>query len=413
MSKLALLGGEPVRDRPWLSWPDPRQEDVEAVAEVVRSGKWWSYEGEHTRQFEAEFAEYHDARHGITVNSGTTALQVALEALEIGPGDEVIVPAYTFQATATSVFLANAIAVFADVEAGTMNIDPESVAAAMTRRTRAIIPVHIAGLPADMARLRELAEPRGIALLEDCAQAHGAVWRGKKVGSIGEAGAFSFQASKNLPSGEGGIVITNDDEVAARAAGIRDCGRVEGRPFYEHHLLGYNYRITEMQTALLRSRLKHLEAETDLRWRNGRRLTERLRELPGVEPLDPDPGAGDRRAYHLYPVRIRSEQLDGLSRERFMEALSAEGIPCSAGYGQPLYKNPVFTEGNFRGRGCPVSCGHYGAPVDYREVSCPATETLCREALWLFHTVLLGSEADGGDIARAFEKVVERHKDLL
>ncbi len=413
MSKLALLGGEAIRTRPWLSWPDPRQEDIEAVAGVVRSGKWWSYDGEHTRRFEAEFAEYHDPRHGITVNSGTTALQVALEALEVGPGDEVIVPAYTFQATATSVFLANAIAVFADIEAGTLNIDPKSVAAVMTRRTRAIVPVHIAGLPADMAKLRELAEPRGIALLEDCAQAHGAVWQGKKVGSIGGTGAFSFQASKNLPSGEGGIIVTNDDEVAARAAGLRDCGRVEGRPFYEHHLLGYNYRITEMQTALLRSRLKHLEAETDLRWRNGRRLTERLREIPGVEPLDPDPGTGDRRAYHLYPVRIRSEQLGGLTRERFMEALSAEGIPCTAGYGQPLYKNPVFTEGNFRGRGCPASCGHYGAPVDYREVSCPTTELLCQEALWLFHTLLLGSEADGDDIARAFAKVVEQHKDLL
>src|SRR5574340_364991 len=346
MSKLALLGGEPVRSRPWLSWPDPREEDVEAVASVLRSGNWWSYAGEHTRQFEIEFASYQEARHGITVNSGTTALQVALEALEIGPGDEVIVPAYTFQATATSVFLANAIPVFADVEAGTMNISPESVAAVMTRRTRAIVPVHIAGLPAGMARLRELAEPKGISLLEDCAQAHGAVWRGKKVGSIGHAGAFSFQASKDLPSGEGGIVITNDDEVAARASGLRDCGRVEGRPFYEHHLLGYNYRITEMQAALLRSRLRHLEAETELRWRNGRRLTAKLKQLPGVEPLDPEPGPGDRRAYHLYPVRLHSDQLDGLSRERFMEALSAEGVPCSAGYGQPLYQSPVFTESN-------------------------------------------------------------------
>jgi dTDP-4-amino-4,6-dideoxygalactose transaminase len=413
MSKLAVLGGEPVRAKSWPSWPDSRQEDVDAVSEVVRSGKWWSYDGSNTRLFEAEFARYHDARHGVTVNSGTSALTVALEALDVGPGDEVIVPAYTFQATATSVFLANAVPVFADIEPSTLNIDPDSAAAVMTRRTRAIVPVHIAGLPAGMERIRGLAGPRGIAVLEDAAQAHGAVWRGRKVGSIGDAGAFSFQASKNLPSGEGGIVLTSDDEVAARAAGIRDCGRVEGRPFYEHHLLGYNFRITEMQTALLRSRLRHLETETELRWRNGQALTAGLKALPGIEPLDPEPGPGDRRAYHLYPVRLRSEQLGGVTRDRFMEALSAEGIPCSAGYGQPLYKNPVFVERNFRGRGCPFSCWDYGAQADYRDVNCPVTEELCQQVIWLFHSLLLGSDDDVQDISKAFEKVVDHHRDLL
>jgi len=413
MSKLALLGGDAVRRASWPPWPDPREEDIAAVSEALRSGQWWSYAGEHTAAFENEYAQYHDARHGITVNSGTTALLVALEALETGPGDEVIVPAYTFQATATSALLANAIPIFADVQPHTMNIDPDSVAALITPRTRAIVPVHIAGLPADMARLAEIAEPRGIALLEDAAQAHGAVCRGRKVGSIGHAGAFSFQASKNLPSGEGGIVLTNDDRVAARAAGLRDCGRVEGRPFYEHHLLGYNFRITEMQTALLRSRLKRLEPETDLRWRNGQRLTALLRSLPGIEPLDPEPGPRDRRAYHLYAVRLRSEQLSGVSRDRFMEALSAEGIPCSAGYGQPLYKNPVFQEKSFRGRGCPATCGHYPGAVDYRDVCCPTAETLCNEVIWLFHSLLLGSDQDIDDIYAAFEKVTAGHEHLV
>ena len=413
MSTLAVLGGDAVRTRPWPTWPDPREEDIAAVSEALRSGHWWSYDGENTRLFEREFASYHDARHGIAVNSGTTALLVALEALEIGPGDEVIVPAYTFQATATSVLLANAIPVFADVQPHTMNIDPESVAASITRRTRAVIPVHIAGLPADMARLAEIAEPRGIAILEDAAQAHGAVWQGRKVGSIGHAGAFSFQASKNLPSGEGGIVLTSDDSVAARAAALCDCGRVEGRPFYEHHLLGYNFRITEMQSALLRSRLKHLERETDLRWRNGQGLTSLLKSLPGIAPLDPEPGPGDRRAYHLYAVRLRGDELGGISRQRYMEALAAEGVPCSTGYGQPLYRNPIFLEKNFRGRGCPASCGHYSGTVDYREVSCPMTEMLCEQVIWLFHNLLLGTEQDIDDIYRAFEKVTSQHRQLL
>jgi dTDP-4-amino-4,6-dideoxygalactose transaminase len=341
MSRLAILGGEPIRTKPWPRWPDVREEDVEAVAGVIRSGAWWMHAGEHTERLEREFAAHHEAHHGIAVNSGTTALQVALQALGIGPADEVIVPAYTFAATAMSVVSVHAVPVFADVEAGTVNIDPACVASAITDRTRAIIPVHIAGLPADMDRLREIAEPHGIRVLEDAAQAHGAVWRGRKVGAIGDAGAFSFQASKNLCAGEGGMVLANDSDIAARAAGLRDCGRVRGRPFYEHHTPGYNYRMTEMQSALLRSRLRHLEAESARRWENGRRLTRELAHLSGLEAVDPQPAEGDRRAYHLYPVRLQAELL-GAGRGGCVEALGAEGIPCSEGYGLPVYRNPLF-----------------------------------------------------------------------
>ncbi len=413
MSKLALLGGDPVRRKPWPNWPDGREEDIEAVAAVVRSGKWWQYEGDQVDSLEKEFAAYQDAAFGAAVNSGTTALQIALEALEIGPGDEVIVPAYTFQGTAAAVLAANAVPVFADVEPGTMNMDPDSAAALVNERTRALMPVHIAGQPADMERLAKLASARGLLLIEDAAQAHGAVWRGRKAGAIGDAGGFSFQASKNLPSGEGGIVLTNHERYHAHAAGLRDCGRAAGRPFYEHHILGFNYRLTEFQAALLRSRLRHLEAETELRYRNGRYLTERLSALPGVEPLDPEPQEGDRRAYHLYPLRVESAEVGGLTRERFMEALRAEGIPCMAGYGQPLYRNPVFLERSFRHRGCPLSCGHYAGEIDYTAVSCPVAERLCTEVVWLFHTLLLGGDEDVADIARSVEKVVEGHRELV
>ncbi len=395
MSKLALLGGDPVRTRPWPGWPDVREEDVAAVVAVVRSGKWWQHEGDQVAAFEREFADYHEAGFGVTVNSGTAALHIALEALGIGPGDEVIVPAYTFQATASSVLLANAVPMFADVEPDTMNIDPDSAADLVSDRTRAIVPVHIAGLPAAMDRLIRLAEERELLILEDAAQAHGAIWRGRKVGSIGDAGAFSFQASKNLPSGEGGAILTSDEETYARASGLRDCGRLAGRPFYEHHFVGSNCRMTEMQAALLRSRLRHLEAETGARYRNGRGLTGQLSRLSGVSPIDPDPGEGDRRAYHLYPIRLESAALDGLKRERFMEALRAEGIPCMAGYGIPVYRNPVFTQLKLRPRGC------------------PAAERLCNEVVWLPHSLLLGSDEDMNDIVRAVEKVVERRAELL
>jgi dTDP-4-amino-4,6-dideoxygalactose transaminase len=413
MSKLALLGGEPVRTKPWPAWPDVREEDVAAVQDAVRSGKWGQQEGEHVAAFEQEFAACHGAEFGVAVNSGTTALQIALEALKVGPGDEVIVPAYTFQGTAASVLLANAVPVFADVEPDTMNIDPELVAGLITDRTRAIMPVHLAGLPAAMDRVLEIAQARELLVIEDAAQAHGAVWRGRKVGALGDAGCFSFQASKNLPCGEGGLIATNDEEVWARASGLRNCGRVDGRPFYEHHLLGYNFRLTEMQGALLRSRLAHLEAETDLRYRNGRWLTEQLQRLPGVTPLDPQPEEGDRRAYHLYPIRLEPAELGQVTREQFMAALAAEGIPCMAGYGRPLYRNPVFEEGNFRPQGCPISCGFYEGAVDYGEISCPVAEDLCERVVWLFHNLLLGSEQDIADVVRAVEKVVTKHQELV
>jgi dTDP-4-amino-4,6-dideoxygalactose transaminase len=407
MSRLAILGGEPVRSKPWLAWPDSRREDVEAVSEVVRSGRWWRYAGSETSRFEQEFAAYQEARFGVAVSSGTTALTLALEAVGVGAGDEVIVPAYSFIASATSVLLANAVPIFADVERETMNLDPKSAAGAITPRTRAIMAVHFAGLPADMESLRELAAKHDLLLIEDCAQAHGAVLQGRKVGAIGEAGAFSFQVSKNLCAGEGGIILTDREGTAARAESLHNCGRVAGRPSHEHHLVGGNFRITEMQSALLRSRLRSLEAETARRFRNGRRLTEKLRALPGLRPLDPEPREGDRRAYHLFPICYEPEALGGLARERFMEAVSAEGAPCGPGYLRPIYRNPAFAEGELRRR------GPYAERVDYREVSCPVAEEHCRNAIWLFHNLLLGMEEDVEDIADAFEKVCANHRELV
>ncbi|MBN1458391.1 MAG: DegT/DnrJ/EryC1/StrS family aminotransferase [Armatimonadetes bacterium] len=406
MSKLALLGGTPVRTRPWPHWPDVREEDVEAVAHAIRSGKWWQHEGERVTAFEQQFASYQDAAYGVAVNSGTTALQVALEALGVGPGAEVIVPAYTFQATAGSVLLAGAVPVFADVDPDTMNIAPGSVEELLTDRTRAIMPVHIAGLLADMDRIMTIAKARGLLVIEDAAQAHGAIWRDRKVGAIGEAGCFSFQASKNLPAGEGGLITTDDGGVYARAASLRDVGRVKGRPFYEHHTLGYNYRMTEMQGALLLSRLRHLEGETEIRYRNGRLLTEVISQLPGVTPLDPEPAPGDRRAYHLYPIRLEQELVDVVPRERFLEALRAEGIPCMEGYGRPLYHNPVFQK---KDAGAWRETRAHGTDVhvpDYSEVCCPVAEDLCERVVWLPQQLLLGTDADIADIAAAVQKVV-------
>jgi dTDP-4-amino-4,6-dideoxygalactose transaminase len=274
------------------------------------------------------------------------------------------------------------------------------------------MPVHIAGLPADMGPLTAIAKTYKLLIVEDAAQAHGAVWRGRKVGAIGVAGCFSFQASKNLPAGEGGFVTTADRDVYARASSLRDVGRVAGRPFYEHHWLGYNYRMTEMQAALLRTRLGHLEQEADLRYRNGRLLTARISPVRGVTPLDPEPWQGDRRAYHLYPIRLEAELLESLTRERFLEALRAEGVPCMEGYGRPLYHSPVFQRGDFGQRRESLARGRDGNVMDYSRVSCPVAEDLCTRVIWLPQQLLLGTEADMTDIVSAVEKVVKARAEL-
>ncbi|MGE5599648.1 MAG: DegT/DnrJ/EryC1/StrS family aminotransferase, partial [Bacteroidota bacterium] len=210
MSRLAINGGTPVRSGPFPSWPVHDRRELEMMEEVVSSGKWGRYEGSMVERFEKEFARYHDARQALAVLNGTIALEVALRALGVGAGDEVIVPPYTFVATATAPLMANAVPVFVDVDPATWNIDPEKIEAAITGRTRAIIPVHFAGLPADMDRIQEIARRHGLFVLEDCAHAHGATWQGRKVGALGDMGAFSFQSSKNLSCGEGGAVTSND-----------------------------------------------------------------------------------------------------------------------------------------------------------------------------------------------------------
>lgn len=230
MNKLALVGGTPVRTKPFPAWPQFDEREVEAVASVVRSGQWGRLAGTEVAQLEKEFAAAHDAKYALGVTNGTTALEVALLALGIGPGDEVIVPAYTFVASATCVLTVNAIPVFADIDLDTFNIDLDSVRAKITPRTKAIIPVHFAGLPVNMDELLALAREHNLHVVEDTAHGHGAKWRGKGVGSHGEFGAFSFQASKNMNSGEGGIVITNDHELYERANSLHSFGRLPGRP---------------------------------------------------------------------------------------------------------------------------------------------------------------------------------------
>lgn len=403
---LALHGGPATRSAPFPGWPVFDEQDEAAILDVVRSGRWFL--GDRVEEVERVFPEFHQAKYGCAVSSGTTALQVALEAAGVGVGDEVIVPSYTFVATAASVALVGGIPVFVDVTPHDYCIDVASVEAAITGRTRAVIAVHIAGHPADLDALTALCRSRGLRLIEDAAQAHCAEWKGRRVGAIGDLGTFSFQASKNLNSGEGGFVVSDDPALAEAAWSIHNCGRSREGEWYEHPLVGGNYRMSEFQAAILLTQMRHLEPFADLRSRNAAALTDMLKDIEGVQPLDVDDRV-TRHAYHLFVLRYDASAFSGASRESFLAALAAEGIPCSAGY-RPLYREPAFQA---RFRDYPLDSPAFGGRPDYSGVHCPVTERVCaEESVWLTQNLLLGDESDMAQIAEAIQKVQEQSGSL-
>ena len=402
MAELAINGGEPVRTKPWPAWPLFDEAEENALIEVLRSGRW--YYAEKVKEFEKEFAAFQDAGFAVTVCNGTAALEAALVCRGVGAGDEVIIPAYTFRATADAVLRANAIPVFCDVELDTFNLDAEAAAALITDRTKAVVPVHWAGLPCDMDRIGELAAEHGLAVIEDACHSWGSRWKGKGTGALGDAGGFSFQLSKNITAGEGGIVLTDDEELAALMRSFVNCGRGMDDPWYGHYRLGSNYRMTEFQAALLLVQLGRLEEHAERRAENAQYLNGELSRIPGVHIVREDERV-TRRAYHAYLLRHVAAECDGPSREELMEALSAEGIPCWGSYSEPLYRNPLFQRSGDGPEYCPLSCPYYGGRMDYSKVECPNAERLCREAIWMSHSMLLGTREDMEDIVGAFRKV--------
>jgi dTDP-4-amino-4,6-dideoxygalactose transaminase len=407
MGKLALKGGEPYRKKPFPSWPVYGEEELRALKEVLYSG-FWGIGGKKVEEFERRFASFHDAQYGIAVTNGTAALEVALRAAGIQAGDEVIVPAYTFLATASSVLYVNACPVFVDIDPETYNIDPRKVEEAITDKTKAIIPVHIGGCPADMDAIMDVARKHGLKVIEDAAQAHAAEWKGRKVGAIGDLGTFSFQSSKNITSGEGGIILTNDRNLYELAWSYHNCGRRKEEAWYRHFILGGNYRMTEFQAAILLAQLGRVEEQTKRRNENALYLSKRLSEIPGIRPLKRDPRVTSH-AYHLYIFRYDAREFEGLPRERFIQALNAEGIPCSPGY-TPLYRMPFFES---IGR-CPLSCPYHGRKIDYASLSLPVTERACNEeAVWLKQSIFLGTKEDMDDIVGAVWKIRENVEELM
>jgi dTDP-4-amino-4,6-dideoxygalactose transaminase len=403
--QLAINGGVPVRNisqKPWPRWPIYDETEERALLDTLHSGEWWSVDGTQGQAFEQEFAAYHAAKHGTVCTNGTAALEVALRAADIGCGDEVIVPPYTFVATASAVLTVSATPVFVDIETDTLNIDAAQIEAAITPRTRAIIPAYIAGRPADMDVLLDVARRHDLIVIEDAAQAHGAAWRGTPVGALGDMGTFSFQASKNLNAGEGGIVLSNDAELAENIWSIINVGRSRVGQWYEHPNLGGNFRLSEFQSAILRTQLARLPAQTALRQENARYLRSLLSDLSETNALllPRDDPRITTHAYHLFTFRYVAAQWGGRPVVEVAKAIAAEGVPCTTGY-VPLYKEGLFVRRAARqGTWCQI-----GRAIAYPSLHLPACEQVCTDTLWLPQTLLLGTRQDMDDIAAVLLKV--------
>ena len=400
MSELALLGGRKAKHKPFPVWPMYDEKERRALEEVLESRVWWRTPGTKTLEFEKAFASYHGARHGIAVTNGTAALEVTMAALGINHGDEVIVPNFTFVATASAVLFANALPVLVDVDPETHCIDPALAEAAITPRTKAIIAVHMGGHPADLDRLQELCKRNGIYLVEDSAHAHASEWKGRKIGTFGMAGTFSFQASKLMTAGEGGMIISNDDAFEIQARSVHDCGRMPGEWFYSHFIYGSNYRLSEWQGAVLMVQLGRLEEQTRHRHRNGRLLDKLLGEIPGITPQKCDARC-TRNGQYAYIFHVEKKQFAGISTENFIAALNAEGIPTQASY-PPLHELDCFRNGEYRK--C-LSGAQAAEKHAFLEQSFLHTQRAAWETVWIPQFALLGDEEDMREIAAAISKI--------
>jgi perosamine synthetase len=404
----ALLGGKPVITKQWPKWPMWIPEtDEKRVLEVLRSGVW--SRAHVVSEFEEKWAQTMGAKRCLSTVNGTTALICAIANLDIGAGDEVIVPPYTFIATIQSVLQNGAMPVFVDTDPETFQIDADKIEQKITPRTRAILPVHLAGLPADMDKIMSIAKKHNLLVIEDACQAWLAEVNNKKVGTIGNAGCYSFQNSKNIPMGEGGAIVSDDDKFMDRCFSYHSYGNPYGTTAGDIEAgtigPGTKLRLTEYQAAIGLAQLKRLDAQSVVRSKNAEYLRSLLLKIPGIAPYKLYPNV-TRAAYHLFPFRYNSAEFNDLPRETFLKALEAEGVPCSSGY-TPLNKMPflanTFQTKNFR-KMYPKEM--LDSKKYYAENQCPENDRLCNEqAVWFTQNLLLGERSDMELIATAIDKV--------
>jgi perosamine synthetase len=416
-SKLALLGGPKVRSKPFPPHPIIGEEEKKLVLAVLESGRLSTFiaepgefflGGEKIRQLEKDFARYHGVKYAVAFNSATAALHAAVVACGTKAGDEVIVPPYTFTSSATCVLMNNSIPVFVDIKPDIFCIDPSKIEAAISPQTRAIIPVHLFGHPADMDEIMVIARKHNLKVIEDSAQAPGATYKRELVGTIGDCGVFSFQETKNVMTGEGGMLLTNDEQITEIARMVRNHGEVllEGQKqrTYQSDILGWNYRMTELEAALGIAQLKKMDSLNSHRIKLANYLSEKLTSLDGLTPPVVYPFV--KHVYYVLPIKYDEDKI-GISRGMFVKALIAEGIPFGAGYVKPLYLNPIYHENK------PFIYQHFGQNISYDKGICPVTERLYEKEMMV--TMVCrppATKADMDDVIRAIEKIMENKHEL-
>ncbi len=399
-SQPAVLGGAPIRTQKFPAWPIAAEQEEQALLAVLR-GKRWNRNAAVAR-FEKTYASLTGAKHCLAVANGTASLITSLGVLGIGPGDEVIVPPYTFVATINAVLLYGAMPVFVDTDPETFQIDHRKIEAAITPRTVAIVPVHLGGGSFHVDAVLEIAKKHRLPVIEDACQSHLAEWKGRKVGSYGTTGCFSFQASKNLNCGEGGALITSDDDFIEKAFAFHNNGRPGSSARFSYGSPGANLRLTEFQGALLLSQMSRLEQQARTRETNAAYLTSMLREIPGIAPAKTPEGC-TRNAYHLYMLRYDAAHFAGMDRAGFLKALNAEGIPGDDGY-EPLNRESFIRAKLTDRGGARVYSKDRMREWDERNVL-PENDKVCREAVWFTQTMLLGPRADMDQIAGAIRRI--------
>lgn len=403
--KPAKLGGKRACAVKWPGWPVIDATEEKAVLGTLHSGQWYRGSGKAVSRFEDAYERLTGAKHCLATASGTAALYTALGALDIGPGDEVITTPYTFVATYNVIVLNYALPRFVDVDLESFQLDPKKVEAALTKDTKALLPVHIGGAPADLDSLLAIAQKHQLPLIEDACQAHLAEWRGRKVGTWGLAGCFSFQASKNLNSGEGGAVLTNDDQFAEVCFNFHNQGRarkVTGYNFSYSGTRGSNLRLCEFQGDLLVAQMTRVVEQSNRRNENALYLSKLLCDIPGIKPAKLYEGA--RSAYHLYMFRYDKSQFAGLDRGKFMAALEAEGVPCSSGYG--VMNKDAYVSGLAKNKHFLKIYGEKKLKewLDQNH-NLPQNDLLCEQAVWLTQTMLLADRSAMDAIAEAVRKI--------
>ncbi|PKP61765.1 hypothetical protein CVT91_01980 [Candidatus Atribacteria bacterium HGW-Atribacteria-1] len=415
LKMLAICGGQSLRKEPFSAWPVWGEEELSNLKSVLESRDWGAgprgnRPGSRVAQFGARFAEYHEVKYGLPVNNGTVSLEIALKAGGIGFGDWVIVPAYTFVATAIAVLRVNAIPVFVDVDPETFCIDPEQVEGVITPGIKAIIPVHIAGEFSDMDKIMVVAKRHGLFVLEDAAHAIGGVWKDRKAGSIGDAGSFSFQSAKTMTCGEGGAIITDSPEIYERCILYTDFGRKENSPVYKHYVPGGNQRISEFQGAVLLAQLQRLPQQVQRREENAAYLTELLSGITGLKPQRRDPRT-TTKAYFWYIFEYQPECFAGVSRDMFVRALNTEGIPCIGGYDTAVPDNPMFREEVLL-KECPWVKGMLEGSPKIFERPFPNARRLAANGIVFRHNLLMSNKEDLDDIAAAIHKIIAHIDEL-